>query len=127
MNGMRVCVCVCVCARARAQQAHPSWRSTSPISLEASGAQMLSAALHSCSHKANINRAPEPPPGQAALEGPRPLPTLLGSDPQSQEPGIRLQLAGLPAAPAGLHWACSPACPQALAVARAVGPQGSVH
>lgn len=45
----------------------------------------------------------------------------FGQLPRSQEPGIGLQLAGLPAAPAGFVWACSPACPQALA---AVGPWG---
>ena len=91
------------------------------------GPEMLSAAPHSCSTEANVNRATEPPPGWAALEGPRLLPTFLGSYPWSQEPGIRLQLAGLPAAPAGLCWACSPAGPQALATTRAVGPQHSAH
>ena len=83
------------------------------------GPGMLSAAPHSCPTEANINRATEPPPGRAALECPRLLPTLLGSYPWSQEPGIRLQLAGLPAAPAGLLWACS--------AAWAVGPQSSAR
>lgn len=96
-----VCVCGCEPTHAREAQALSLWRLPGP--------EMLSAAPHPCSTEANINRATEPPPSRAALECPRLLPTLLGSYPWSQEPGIRLQLAGLPAAPAGLPWACSAA------------------
>lgn len=86
------------------------------------GPEMLSAAPHSCSTEAKVNTATEPPPGPGRPRRLTPPSHLLGQLPM--EP--RARVSGFfgwdsPAAPASLCWACSPACPQALATARGRG------
>lgn len=99
----------------------PMLGSTSSISLEVGWALRCDQQLLPLALWEPTQTEPQSRPQAGRPEGPHLRPTLLGSNSCNQEPGIKLQLAGLPAAPAGLRWACSPTCPQALATAWAAG------
>ena len=89
-------VCVCMPAHAGEAQVLSPWRRAGPRDAIGTSSLLLCWRQDKQSRRAA--------PRLAAREGPRLCPTLLGSYPWSQEPGIRLQLARLPAAPAGPRW-----------------------
>lgn len=98
MNG--TCVCAGECTRAPTH----AGGSTSPISLEVGWAlgcyrQLLTLAPPKPTQTEPWSRPQAQPPRR-----PTPPSHPPGQLPRSQEPGIRLQLARLPAAPAGPHW-----------------------